>query len=79
MAKKQNKRPRDFNQMAASILEDATDETQPEPIDPAKAAAIEYGREGGIKGGKIRAEKLTPEQRSEIARKAAQARWGKTD
>lgn len=77
MAEKKNKRPRDFNQMAASILEDATDETPPEPIDPAKAAAIEHGREGGRKGGKIRAQKLTPEQRSEIARRAARKRWGK--
>jgi hypothetical protein len=35
------------------------------------------GRLGGLKGGKARAEKLTPEQRSEIARKAAKARWAK--
>lgn len=39
------------------------------------AAAL--GRLGGIKGGKARAEKLTPEQRSEIARNAAAARWKK--
>ncbi len=38
-------------------------------------AAVELGRRGGVKGGKARAEKLTPEQRSEIARKGAQARW----
>jgi len=65
--------------MAASILENATDETPPEPIDPAKATAIAHAREGGLRGGKIRAEKLTPEQRSEIARKAAEARWAKTN
>ncbi len=40
-------------------------------------AAQELGRLGGLKGGKARAEKLTPEQRSEIARKAAKARWAK--
>jgi len=40
-------------------------------------AAVELGRLGGRKGGKARAEKLTPEQRSEIARKAAKARWAK--
>jgi hypothetical protein len=40
-------------------------------------AAQELGRLGGLKGGKARAEKLTKEQRSEIARKAAKARWGK--
>jgi hypothetical protein len=38
-------------------------------------AAQELGRLGGLKGGKARAEKLSPEERSAIARKAAQARW----
>ena len=38
-------------------------------------AAVALGRLGGQKGGKARAEKLTPERRSEIARKAATARW----
>jgi len=37
--------------------------------------AVVLGRKGGLKGGKARAKKLTPEQHSEIARKAAQARW----
>lgn len=37
------------------------------------------GKAGGPKGGKARAESLTPERRKEIARKAAQARWGKRD
>lgn len=40
-------------------------------------AAVELGRLGGLKGGKARAEKLTSARRTEIARKAAQARWGK--
>ena len=40
-------------------------------------AAAELGRKGGKKGGKARAAKLTPERRSEIARKAAEARWKK--
>lgn len=40
-------------------------------------AAVELGRLGGRKGGKARAEKLTPEERSEIARKAANTRWEK--
>jgi hypothetical protein len=38
-------------------------------------AAVALGRLGGKKGGKARAEKLTPEQRSDIARKAASVRW----
>ena len=39
--------------------------------------ARELGRRGGLKGGRARAEKLTPEERTEIARKAAKARWDK--
>src|SRR5438128_9191651 len=40
-------------------------------------AAVALGRKGGEKGGPARAAKLTPEQRSESARKAVQARWSK--
>jgi len=40
--------------------------------------ARELGKLGASKGGKARAAKLTQEQRSAIARKAAQARWNKT-
>jgi hypothetical protein len=40
-------------------------------------AAVQLGRLGGIKGGPARARKLTKEQRSAIARKAALARWAK--
>jgi hypothetical protein len=40
-----------------------------------RALARELGRRGGLKGGRARAEKLTPEERKEIARKAAKARW----
>jgi hypothetical protein len=42
-------------------------------------AAVALGRKGGKKGGPARAAKLTPEQRSESARKAVQARWAKTN
>jgi hypothetical protein len=45
--------------------------------DEKNPAAVALGRLGGKKGGKARAEKLTPEQRSEIAKKAADARWRK--
>jgi len=72
------KRPRDVNSLAAAIVAEATDEHR-EPEDPyggKDPAAVELGRRGGLKGGRARAEKLTPEQRSEIARKAAAARWG---
>jgi hypothetical protein len=72
------KRPRDVNALAAAIVAEATDEDR-EPEDPYEGknpAAVELGRQGGLKGGRARAAKLTPEQRSEIARKAARARWG---
>jgi hypothetical protein len=40
-------------------------------------AAVALGRQGGLKGGKARAKKLTAEQRKAIAQQAAQARWAK--
>lgn len=56
--------------------------TEPVPMTGEEAggknpAAVALGRLGGKKGGKARAAKLTKEQRSAIARKAAQARWAK--
>jgi hypothetical protein len=42
-----------------------------------RAAGTESNRKGGLKGGKARATALTPEQRAEIAKKAAAARWKK--
>jgi hypothetical protein len=76
MPDRSRKRPRDINSLAASIVSDATDEDRPEPADDGKdPAAVALGRKGGLKGGKARAAALTPEQRSEIARKAARTRW----
>ena len=66
---------KDINQTAFSIVQQATDETPPEPIDEKKKAAQDAGRRGGLKGGTARAATLTPEQRSEIAKKAAAKRW----
>ena len=40
-------------------------------------AAVALGRLGGLKGGKARADKLTPERRKDIAKKAAYIRWSK--
>jgi hypothetical protein len=59
----------DLNQMAHRIVRESTEPKSPES--PAQA----NGRVGGLKGGRARAKKLTPSQRSAIARKAAQARW----
>ena len=64
----------DINVLAARIIEGATTETEGKNL-----AAVVLGRLGGKKGGKARAKKLTPEQRSDIARRAAQARWGKSE
>jgi hypothetical protein len=59
---------RDVNQIAAAVVESATDESGQYRKDP---AAVEAGRRGGRKGGAARAERLTPEERSESARKAS--------
>ena len=70
-------RPRDINQLAKAIVDEATAEPQsheavePEPpIDPIRQAAAEMGRRGGLKGGPARAKKLSKEQRCESAKKA---------
>jgi hypothetical protein len=76
MPDRSRKRPADLNRLAASIVADATDEAEPDdPYEGKNPAAVELGRQGGLKGGRARAEKLTPERRSEIAKKAAAARW----
>ncbi len=69
---------RDINVLASKIIEQATGEPSPKPGDATKnPAAVALGRLGGLKGGKARANKLTPERRLEIAQKAAQTRWGR--
>ncbi len=68
--------PEDFATNAFRVFQQAIGEEPKEEPQPEKnAAAVELGRLGGLKGGKARAEKLTPEQRTENARKAVQARW----
>jgi len=74
------KRPRGTNQLAKLIVDIATGEAIPSPSnaeDGKNPNAVALGRLGGLKGGKARAEKLTKEQRSEIAQKAALKRWKK--
>ena len=70
------KRPTDLNRMAASIVGEAAGEAS-DPDAGKDPHAVALGRRGGQKGGKARAEKLSSEQRSAIARSAARARWGK--
>ena len=62
----------DINELATSVVAVATDETREK-----NPYAVALGRLGGLKGGKARAKKLTAKQRSEIAKKAAMARWSK--
>jgi hypothetical protein len=79
MAKK-TKMPTDVNQRAKAIVDFATStEDVPDPDEGKDPAAVALGRKGGLKGGKARAEKLTPEERSEAAKKAAAARWSERD
>lgn len=76
MSYRSRKRPRDPNQLGKLIVDIATGEAEDTPADPGKdPAAVALGRRGGLKGGRTRAARMTPEERSEAARKAAAARW----
>jgi len=75
MTDKKPKRPRDPNQLAKLMVDIASGEKSDEEMTAKEAAASK----GGKKGGPARAKSLTPEQRSEIAQAAAQARWKKKD
>lgn len=73
---KKPKRPRDANQLAKLMVDLATGEAEEVDTDAGKdPKAVERGRIGGLVGGRVRSEKLTPQERSEIAKKAAQVRW----
>lgn len=79
MPDRSRRRPRDANELGRQIVDEATGEAPPVPDPDAgkDPAAVALGRKGGLKGGKARAAKMTPEERSEAARKAAAARWRK--
>jgi hypothetical protein len=68
------KRPRDPNQLAKSIVDIITGERE---NDKPKETVYPGQRKGGLKGGVSRAKKLTAQERSEIAKKAAAKRWTK--
>lgn len=78
MPDRSRKRPRDPNKLAKSIVDVATGST-PAPDAGKNAAAVALGRRGGLKGGRARAEKLSEEERKRAAKKAADARWRKSD
>ena len=78
---KRSSNKKDINLLAKSIVDDVTTE---ELLDKAakegkNPAAVLLGRLGGLKGGKARAVKLSAEKRSEIAKKAAKARWSRSN
>lgn len=72
-------RPRDPNELAKLITDIATGAKDDRILtdDGRDLAAVLLGRLGGLKGGRARAEKLSPERRSEIAARAAQERWSR--
>ena len=63
---------KDLNQLAKAILDQATGEDLP----ASESVRAKSGRKGGLKGGTTRMEALTKEERTELAKKAAAARWG---
>ena len=81
--KKKNKK-QDINKLAYNIVqqtiqENSTEENSSDLLPTQKnPAAVALGRLGGLKGGPARAKKLSPKERSEIARKAAKIRWENT-
>lgn len=84
MPKRSSKDQKDHQELARNVLDAVVpDADAPEEVKDEKpeknSAAVALGRLGGLKGGKARAEKLTKEQRSEIAKKAAAKRWEKKD
>jgi hypothetical protein len=81
MRKRSSKKPSDKPEPAPNESAgegEPTPEEQPQATPQGKnPAAVALGKLGGAKGGPARAKKLTKEQRSEIAKKAAIARWKK--
>jgi hypothetical protein len=72
------KRPRDPNQLAKLIVDIATGDAE-DTVSAKKKPKRLKGQAGGLRGGKVRARNLTPQEREDIARLAARARWKKTD
>lgn len=69
---KRSSKPADLNSLAAAIVGEATADPAPDK----NPAAVSLGRLGGLKGGKARAESLSPAERKRIATEAAKKRWG---
>lgn len=79
MARSRRTSSPDYDRLAKLVV-DISGEVHSDPLlthQGKNAAAVLLGRRGGLKGGVVRAERLTAERRREIAAKAAQARWKK--
>jgi len=79
MAKRSGQK-RDFMHVAREIVEQAVGEQMdgaPLEIDTRNQVAVSRGSKGGKKGGLVRADRLSPARRREIAQRAAQSRWAK--
>jgi hypothetical protein len=74
---KRPRRPRDPFQLAREVFLEAIGEApaRPDPDAGKNPAAVALGKLGGAKGGRARASRMTPEERRESARRAAEARW----
>ncbi len=72
---KRPKRPRDPMQLAKLIGDIVTGQLPPEPKPEPETPAMVARRKGGLKGGKARAKSLPARKRTQIAKRAALARW----
>ncbi len=82
MPKRSSKQKADYDpqQLARKVLDAVAPDAEPAKPEKAKnPAAVALGRLGGLKGGKARADKLSPAKRKAIAKAAAAKRWGKSD
>ena len=78
MAKPPDRRPRDPNQMGKLIVDILAGDVQDTITEGKRDPAKRKGRAGGLKGGAARAKSLSPADRADIARTAAEARWKKS-
>lgn len=69
------KKPKDPNVLAYQIVRQSTEQEEVPKRSPISEYLAEIGRKGGLKGGKARAKSLSVRKRTEIAKKAAKARW----
>jgi len=77
--KKRGRRP-DFAENAFRVVQEATGQAPktPDPDAGKDPAAVVRGRQGGLVGGKVRAQRLGKKKLTEAAKRAARARWGKS-